>query len=153
MEKRKIAVEKVLYPDLSYQIMKLAFEVHNQLGPGFTEDIYEKALTIELAANQIPFEEQKPITIAYKGQFVGNYRLDLVIDHCIILELKAVSELNDLFKHQVLSYLRATGLRLGILVNFGSNRLESVRIVNWSQWAFDNPIRWIRFLPFVIDLL
>ena len=130
MEKRKVAGEKVLFPELSYQIINLAFEVHNQLGPGFTEDIYEKAFTVELAAHQIPFEEQKAISIAYKGQFVGNYRLDLVVDNCIILELKAVSELNDLFKHQLLSYLRATGLRLGILINFGSNRIESVRVVN-----------------------
>jgi GxxExxY protein len=130
MEKRKTAGEKVLFPELSYQIMNLAYEVHNQLGPGFTEDIYEKAFTVELAAHQMPFEEQKAISIDYKGQFVGNYRIDLVIDQSIILELKAVSELNDLFKHQVLSYLRAAHLHLGILINFGSERLEPVRIVN-----------------------
>ena len=130
MEKRKVAGEKVLFPELSYQIMNLAFEVHNRLGPGFTEDIYEKAFIVELMARQIPFEEQKSISIAYKGQFVGNYRLDIVVDSCIILELKAVSELNDLFKHQLLSYLKATGLQLGILINFGSDRLESARVAN-----------------------
>ena len=70
------------------------------------------------------------MTIAYKGQAVGTQRLDIVIDGKIVLELKATSELNDLFKQQTLSYLRATDLRLGILINFGTARVEYVRITN-----------------------
>jgi GxxExxY protein len=100
--------------------MELVFEIHNRLGPRFTEYIYEEALSYELEAHQIPYERQKPIKVFYKGKDLGLYKLDLVIDGKIILELKAVTELNDLFKAQVLSYLKATGLRLGILINFGS---------------------------------
>jgi GxxExxY protein len=120
----------VLYPELSYRIMEAIFEVHNQLGPGFGEDIYQRALMNELDARGIAYESQKIITVQYKGKPVGTYRLDLVIESRIILELKAVTNLNDLFKQQLMSYLRATGLRLGILINFGTRRVESVRIAN-----------------------
>jgi GxxExxY protein len=120
----------VIFPKLSYSIMGAVFEVHNQLGPGFTEDIYEQALTFELEARGIGFERQKPIQVYYKGQFAGNYRLDLLVEDKIIVELKAVSALNDLFKRQVVSYLRAAGLRLGILVNFGAAQVQYIRVVN-----------------------
>jgi GxxExxY protein len=120
----------VLYPELSYQIMEIVFEVHNQLGPGFAEDVYEEATVCELETRPIPFERQKTIQVVYKGRVVGKHRLDLVIDDKIILELKAVAGLNDVFKQQLLSYLKATGLRLGILINFGGKRVEAVRIAN-----------------------
>jgi GxxExxY protein len=120
----------VLHPELSYKIMEIVFQVHNTLGPGFTEDIYEEATVHDLETQGTPFERQKTIQVKYKGRVVGTYRLDLIIDGKIILELKAVSTLNDVFKQQLLSYLKATGLRLGILVNFGGKRVESVRIAN-----------------------
>jgi len=120
----------VLYPELSYKIIQIAFEVHNTLGPGFTEDIYEEATVLDLQMHNIPVERQKIIRVTYKGQVMGTYRLDLVVDGKIILELKAVAALNDVFKQQLLSYLKATGLHLGILINFGGKRVESVRIVN-----------------------
>jgi GxxExxY protein len=128
-DQKKINGE-VLYPELSFQIMQVMFDIHNTLGPGFTEDIYEKAVCLEFASRGIPFEEQKVIQVYYKGQLLGIYRLDLVVDNKIILELKAVSELLELHKQQVISYLKATGLRLGILVNFGSTRVEKERLVN-----------------------
>lgn len=84
----------------------------------------------ELSIQNIPYEQQKNIQVFYKGQTIGIYRLDFVIDRKIILELKAVSGLNDIFKQQLLSYLKATNLRLGILVNFGAKRLEYVRVAN-----------------------
>jgi GxxExxY protein len=127
---KNVVGPNVIYPELSYQIMEVIFEVHNQLGPGFSEELYERAVVIELKKRNIPFERQKTISVFYKGELLGNYRLDLVIDAKIIVEMKAVSNLNDLFKQQVVSYLRATGLQLGILVNFGSRRVESVRIAN-----------------------
>jgi len=120
----------VLYPELSYKIIQIAFEVHNTLGPGFTEDIYEEATVLDLQMHNIPIERQKIIRVTYKGQVMGTYRLDLVVDGKIILELKAVAALNDVFKQQLLSYLKAAGLHLGILINFGGKRVESVRIVN-----------------------
>jgi len=127
---RKLAGPDVIYPELSYRIMEAVFEVHNQLGPGFSEEIYERALITELEIRNLPYESQKTIVVRYKGRLMGNYRLDLVIDNKIILELKAVASLNDLVKQQLVAYLKATGLRLGILVNFGSRRVEYVRVAN-----------------------
>jgi GxxExxY protein len=125
---KKPANKNLLFPELSYRIMRAVFEVHNHLGPGFTEDIYEEALALELASQAIPFERQKQIQVKYKDRMVGNYRLDLVIENKIILELKAVSELNDIFQAQLHSYLCATGLQLGILINFGSKLVQSIRV-------------------------
>jgi GxxExxY protein len=98
MELKKPVGEQVIYPELSYAILKIAFEIHNTLGPGFTENIYQAAFVYELRSQQIAFEPQKPIQVCYKGISLGDYRLDLVVDQKVILELKAVSTLNDLFK-------------------------------------------------------
>jgi len=122
--------DKVIYPELSYRVMQAIFEVHNTLGPGFIESVYEEALTYELGMRDVPFERQKEVTVHYKGRVIGTHRLDLVVDGKIVLELKAVSALTDVFKQQTLSYLKATGLRLGILINFGASRVEFVRIAN-----------------------
>ena len=127
---KSLMKKDLLYPELSYSIMRAVFEVHNQLGPGFTEDIYENALAMELELQSIPFDRQKQIQIHYKGKYVGKYRLNMVIDQKIILELKAVAEVNEVFRAQLESYLCATGLQLGILINFGSKRIQSFRIPN-----------------------
>ncbi len=127
---RKFVGPEVLFPELSYHIMEAVFEVHNRLGPGFSEEIYQRALIAEFEIREIPFESEKCITILYREKPVGTYRLDLVVDRIVIIELKAVASLNDLFKQQLASYLKATGLRLGILINFGSRRVEDVRIAN-----------------------
>jgi len=129
MNKKPVG-KNVLYPELSYQVMQAVFEVHNHLGPGFTEDIYESALAYELELLQILFERQRPIQIYYKERFVGVYRLDMVIDEKIILEIKAVATLNDIFQAQLHSYLCATGLQLGLLINFGTKQVQSTRMVN-----------------------
>lgn len=120
----------VIYPELSYEIMGVVYEVHNQLGPGYPEEIYQRAVAFEFAARNIHVEEQKVIPVLYKGQQMGIFRLDMVVDDKIILEFKAVSELNDLFKQQTLSYLKASGLKLGILINFGSEKVQYIRIAN-----------------------
>jgi GxxExxY protein len=127
---KKSAGPGVIYAGLSYQILEAAFEVHNQLGPGYSEEIYERALAIEFDNRQIPYELQKIIIVTYKGHELANYRLDILVDDKIILELKAVSSISPLFKQQLLSYLKATGIKLGILINFGTSRVESTRIVN-----------------------
>jgi len=121
---------KIIFAELSYRIMEAAFEVHSLLGQGFVEDLYEEALTIELELHGVPTERQKVVPISYKGHPIGTHRLDLVVDGTIVIELKAVTALTDVFKQQTLSYLKATGLRLGILMNFGTPRLEYTRIVN-----------------------
>jgi len=104
--------------------------VHNTFGPGFVESVDEETLAYELELRGIAFEHQKVVTAHYKERVVGTHRLDLVVDGRILLELKAVSALSDVFKQQTLSYLKATGLRPGILANFGTPRVEYTRIVN-----------------------
>lgn len=127
---KKAVGKTVLYPDLSYKVIEAVFEVHNQLGPGLTEEIYERALIYELKARDIPFEQQKVVQVKYKKENIGVYRLDLVVDDKIILELKAVKTLVDIHKQQRLAYLKASNLRLGILINFGKEKVQFKRIVN-----------------------
>ena len=124
--------DKVIHRKLCYQVMKAVFEVHNTIGPGFAESMYEEGLAYELELRGIPFERQNTVTVSYKERIVGKQRLDLIVDGKIVLELKAVSALADAFKQQTLSYLKATGLRLGILIDFGTRRVEYTRIVNQS---------------------
>lgn len=123
-------MDKLIYRELSYKVMHGVFEVHNTLGPGFAEKIYEQALCYELELSGIPFKRQEIVEVTYKGKVIGTHRLDLIVDGKIILELKAVSGITDVFKQQVLSYLKASGLKLGILINFGTPRVEHARIVN-----------------------
>ena len=95
-----------------------ALEVHRTLGPGFLESIYEQALCAELLSRAVPFRRQVPITVRYKGQIVGQGQLDLLIGQRLVVELKAVEALAPIDAVQLRSYLKATGLTLGLLVNF-----------------------------------
>jgi GxxExxY protein len=115
---------------LSRNIIGAAIEVHKQLGPGFLEHIYEEALKIELSEHKIHFEFQKDIVIDYHGEKIGTHRLDLLVESKIILELKAVKELHDIHFAQLRSYLKATGLKVGLLLNFAKPTLEIKRVVN-----------------------
>lgn len=119
----------IVYKELSYRIIESCFEVHNTLGPGFSENIYECALLTEFRSKGISIERQKPIEIFYKSERVGEYRLDLVVEQKVILELKAVTELNKVFEAQLFSYLKATGMKPGILINFCGSKLGFKRIV------------------------
>lgn len=123
----------MIYEDLSHVILNIAFTIHNSLGPGFTEGLYEKAFIYELEERGIAYETQKVITIHYKGKPLGIYRLDLVIDGKVIVELKAVTELNHLFKQQLISYLKATEMQLGLLINFGSRSVQHERVINTKK--------------------
>lgn len=119
----------VLYKDLSYEIMSAVFEVHNTLGFGFLEKVYENALMKELTSRGLQVQAQKEIRIFYKEQDVGIYFADLVVNGEILIELKAVESLSNLHKAQIMNYLKATGLKLGLLINFGKERVESKRFV------------------------
>ena len=119
----------VVYKNLSYNIIAAVYEVHNTLGFGFLEKVYERALFKELCERKIPVEKQKEITVYYKGDEVGSYFADLVVNDEILLELKVVESLNNFHKAQVLHYLKATGFKLGLLINFGKERVEYKRLV------------------------
>ena len=118
------------FEDLSKRIIGAALEVHRELGPGFLESIYEEALKIDLSEHDLSFEAQKEIKIEYLGLDVGLHRLDLVVENQIIVELKAVKELTDVHFAQLRSYLKATGLKVGLLLNFAKPKLEIRRVVN-----------------------
>jgi GxxExxY protein len=120
---------ELLYPELSHLTIGAAIEVHRNLGPGFLEAIYEQALSRELTLRAVPFQRQTPLEVAYKGETMGNYRTDLVIDNTIILEIKACASLNNAHAAQARHYLTATGYRLAILLNFGTPRLQIKRII------------------------
>lgn len=120
-----------IYGDESYSIIGTAMEVYNSLGHGFLEAVYQEALEKEFILREIPYEREKELTICYKGEPMSQtYKADFVCYGKIIVELKAVSELNDAHRSQVYNYLKATGFRLGLLLNFGySDGLEHERIV------------------------
>jgi GxxExxY protein len=112
--------DNLLYAQETFQIRRAVFEVSRQMGTGFLEAVYQECLVIELATQGIPFEASPPLALTYKGQpLKASYRPDFVCFGLIIVELKAVRELAPEHRAQVLNYLKATGLRLGLLVNFG----------------------------------
>ena len=121
----------LLYSDLTYAINGAAFHVYNQLGHGFLEAVYQEALDIEFQRRNIPYEREKELKITYDGvELKQTYKADFVCYGKIIVELKAVSELDDAHRSQVYNYLHATGFKLGLLLNFGcSDELEKERIV------------------------
>ncbi len=103
---------------LSHEIIGAAIEVHRSLGPGYLESVYEEALCVELELRKIPFVRQLDIAVAYKGHAVGAGRIDILVDHAVIVELKAVEALAPIHQAQILSYLKSTGYQLGLLINF-----------------------------------
>jgi GxxExxY protein len=119
----------IIYQDLSYQIMGAIFEVHKELGPGFLESVYEKALLLELTSRGMKVEVEKAFDLTYKGKKVGTDRLDLIVEDKIVVELKTVERFAPHHTAQLLSYLKASGHRLGILVNFSRAKVESRRVV------------------------
>lgn len=118
------------FEQLSTKIIGAAILVHKQLGPEFLESIYDRALKIELSEHRIPFDFQKEIRIEYLGVEIGRHRLDLLFGDRIIVELKAVKELTDIHFAQLRSYLKATGLKVGLLLNSAKPTLEIRRVVN-----------------------
>ena len=117
----------------TYNIRGAIFAVHNELGSGFLERVYQDALEYEFRERGIPYEREKLIQIMYKGKPLGEpYRADFVCYGKIIVELKAVEELQGIHRSQVVNYLNATGMKLGLLVNFGEKFANIERIVRYK---------------------
>lgn len=113
-------------PDpLTERIIGCAIEVHRQLGPGLFEGIYESALCVELELQGLRFQRQVQAPILYKGRPVGDYRLDLLVEDQVVVEVKAVERFDPVFEAQVLTYLRASGRRVGLLINFNNKLLSA----------------------------
>ena len=115
---------------LSEKIIGSAFEVSNVLGSGFLEKIYENALKIELKMRGLDVQQQAPLSVRYKEELVGVYFADLLVEHTVIVELKAVKALDGVHMAQCLNYLKGTGLKHCLLLNFGKPKVEIKRIVN-----------------------
>lgn len=118
---------------LSYKIIGCAMEVYKTLGPGLLESVYEAAMMQELHSNGIEAKNQVPVEVTYKGESLGDsLRLDILVEDKIIIELKSVEELKPVHYKQALTYLKLTGLKLGLLINFNENDLMNGihRIVN-----------------------
>lgn len=121
---------KFLHEELTDNIIGAAIDVHKALGPGFVEKIYQRALYLELKNRNIGCEREKSIRVYYKNTSLGYQTVDFVIEGKILVELKAVSQLNNIHQAQLLSYLKAANLRVGLLLNFAAPKLEIKRIAN-----------------------
>ena len=119
----------IVFKEMSYRIVGLVMKVHSELGGGFLEKVYENALMLLLNKEGIPARQQAPISVFFEGQSVGDYFADILVDGKIILELKTVEKIGDAHRAQVINYLRATGLKLGMILNFGKKSLEYERLV------------------------
>jgi len=124
-----LAEADLLYCDLSRSIIGAAMEVHSTLGPGFLESVYEQALVVELGLRKNKLERQKNIKVYYKDMEIKQFVCDLLVDNKVIVELKAIKQLTDIEYAQTLNYLKATGLKVGLLLNFGENSLKYKRFV------------------------
>ena len=122
----------LILKDEVYSVIEAAIEVHRELGPGFLEAVYQEAMELELMVRSIPFKAQEPMRIRYKGKpLEKEYIADLICYEQLIVELKALDKLTGKEQAQVLNYLKATSLSVGLLINFGSRgKLEWKRFVN-----------------------
>lgn len=121
--------KKIIYKELSYKVNGLAMKVHSTLGPGFLEKVYENALIVLFRKEKIKAVQQTPIEVKFENEIVGNYYADVLVEDKIILELKTIEKITDIHRAQALNYLKATGLKLAIILNFGTKSLEYERLV------------------------
>jgi len=110
--------------DLAGQVIGLAMKVHRVLGPGFIESVYHEALRLELEQAGMAYENEKPLQVIYEGRVVGEFKADMIVEGQLIVEIKAVQSLLKAHDVQLVNYLTATGVDFGLLLNFGSSKLE-----------------------------
>ena len=117
------------HAELTQEVIGCSIEVHRAIGPGFPERIYARALQCELSERNIPFTTEHPVRVTYKNQLLGSHRLDLVVADIVVVELKAVYLINNFHVAQMLSYLKASGKHVGLILNFSRSTLEIRRVV------------------------
>jgi GxxExxY protein len=118
----------ILYSDTTKRILEASFEVINELGAGFLESVYERALTVALVQKGLTIATQVRLNVRFRGVIVGEFCADMLVDDSVIVELKAVQRIMPEHKAQVINYLKATGIEVGLLINFGNPRLEYYRL-------------------------
>ncbi|NQV30994.1 MAG: GxxExxY protein [Candidatus Marinimicrobia bacterium] len=119
----------LIHEALTYKIIGCAFEVHKELGPGFLESAYEAAMQVELKTAGLSTVSQQMFPLLYKGSKIKDFFCDLVIDDKVIVELKAISRITDIERAQLLNYLKVTGIKVGLIINFGQTSLKHERLV------------------------
>jgi len=119
----------LIQKEITAQIIASAFEVGNILGAGFLEKLYENALKVELELRNLKVETQQQIIVSYKGKDIGLYKTDLVVDGKVIVEIKCVESIARVHRAQIINYLKATGLEVGLIINFGGFKVGFERIV------------------------
>ncbi len=109
---------------ITEKIIGCAIEVHRNLGPGLLESVYEEAICIEFELQDVHYQRQMSVPVNYKGRVIGEYRLDLLVEDAVVVELKSVERHDPVFEAQILTYLRVTGKKIGLLINFNSKLLK-----------------------------
>lgn len=122
-------MKKYIYEDLTYRIIGTIYDVHKELGSVHKETVYHKAVAIELSKKRIPFVEEKPIDVKYKGKKIGIYKPDFIIDDKVILEIKVAPAITKAMKDQVYYYVKGTKYKLVLLVNFGTSKVGIKRLI------------------------
>ncbi len=117
-------VKDVRAEEIAHEVIGAAIEVHRALGPGYLESVYEQALALEMELRGVPFERQACFSVDYKGHFVGEGRVDFLVAGCLVLELKAVESVSSIHRAQIIGYLKALRLHLGLLLNFKAETLR-----------------------------
>jgi GxxExxY protein len=121
--------EQYLHSELTGKIIGCALEVHNALGNGFQEVIYQRALAIEMTQQGLAFSREHEMDIFYKGIHIGKRRVDFFVEEKVMVELKAVIQLEDVHLAQAINYLEASGMKVGLLINFGSRSMQFKRVM------------------------
>jgi GxxExxY protein len=121
--------QDLIHNELTRTIIGAAMEVHSNLGPGFLESVYEAAMTIEFNLQKVPYERQKAIPVMYKGEKAKDFFCDFLVGQKVLVELKALKNITNVEEAQLLNYMKATGIEVGLLINFGERSLKYKRLV------------------------
>ena len=124
---------RLVHGGITGKVIGAAMEVHKQLGAGFLESVYEEALAREFEVQKIGFERQRVLPIAYKDKVIKEFVCDFLVDEKVLVEVKAIKTITEIEKLQVVNYLRASGVEVGLLVNFGAKSLEFKRLISTDE--------------------
>ena len=129
-EQDAVFMTQLKHHHITEKIIGAAYKVHNTPGSGFLEKVYQNSLAIELRSLDFTVDVEKPIKVYYNGEVVGNYIADITVDDKVILEIKAIKELSDIHEVQLVNYLKATGIEVGLLINFGTSVQVKRRVMD-----------------------